>query len=149
MRRTSLVVSDLHLGGPEGFQTCMPAGVTRMVAFFRWARGLQGGDRGVDLVLAGEAVDFLAEPDDESQPRERWTWTPFATDEALALSKLERILDRTADVWRALSEFVAASGEFAVLLANHGVELSLPRVRRAVETWTERSASEVEELSLV
>lgn len=130
MKKTVLVVSDLHLGGSEGFQMCTPAGAAQLASFFHWAGGLQRSESGVDLVLAGDVVDFLAEPDDQGQPRERWTWTPFVADEALVLAKLERILARTAEVWQELSEFVVASGTLTILLGNHDVELSLPRVRR-------------------
>lgn len=126
--KTVLVVSDLHLGGPDGFQMCPPAGAENLTAFFQWACELQKRQGDVSLVIAGDVVDFLAEPDDERKSRERWTWSAFA-EEALALAKLERILARTASVWRALSQFVAASGELSVLLGNHDVELSLPRVR--------------------
>jgi len=130
MAATVLVVSDLHLGGPEGFQMCTPPGQERLRAFFRYASSLVAPDRPVHLVLAGDVVDFLAEPDDEAAPREKWTWTAFARDEALAQAKLDRILRRTALVWDALAGFVAAGGNLALLLGNHDVELSLPRVRR-------------------
>jgi UDP-2,3-diacylglucosamine pyrophosphatase LpxH len=130
MKTTVLVISDLHLGGPEGFQMCTPPGVDRLAAFLRWAGTLRRESRQVHLVLAGDVVDFLAEPDDEARPRAEWTWSAFAADEALALDKLERILERTRAAWDALSDLVAGSVALTLLLGNHDVELSLPRVRR-------------------
>jgi UDP-2,3-diacylglucosamine pyrophosphatase LpxH len=130
MTTTVLVVSDLHLGGPDGFQMCTPPGQARLAAFFRHAAALGAPGRSVHLVLAGDVVDFLAEPDDSRAAPKDWTWSAFVGDEGLALDKLERILGRTAPIWDALGAFVAGGGSLTLLLGNHDVELSLPRVRR-------------------
>jgi UDP-2,3-diacylglucosamine pyrophosphatase LpxH len=125
-----VVISDLHLGGPEGFQMCTPEGVHRLAAFLA-SLGDDGATASqIHLVIAGDFVDFLAEPDDEEMPRESWKWSAFCEDEALALRKLERIFERTVPVWWELERFLACRGALSILLGNHDVELSMPRVRR-------------------
>jgi UDP-2,3-diacylglucosamine pyrophosphatase LpxH len=123
-----LVVSDLHLGGQEGFRMCSPAGAARLAAFFRHAAAERAaGAADVHLVLAGDVVDLLAEPD-AAAPAEP-AWSAFAADPELALAKVERILASTAPVWDALRDFVADGNALTVLVGNHDVELALPRVR--------------------
>jgi UDP-2,3-diacylglucosamine pyrophosphatase LpxH len=121
---TVFVVSDLHLGGGDGFRMCERQGQARLATFFEWVAAQAGGAAPVELVLAGDIVDFLAEPDPDG------SWSPFAEDEALAAIKLQRILDDTAPVWDGLAACVKGGVRLTLMLGNHDVELSFPKVRR-------------------
>jgi UDP-2,3-diacylglucosamine pyrophosphatase LpxH len=146
MRRL-FVISDLHMGGrPDeydqsgrivrpGYQICNA--YEELIGFVDWvaARGRQPRDGGeaeeVELVINGDIVDYLAD-DDFSQPglgAQVWT-----VDEADAVTKLERIAERTRcrhgrGVFEALRDFLGAGHRLTLLLGNHDVELSLPAVR--------------------
>src|SRR5262249_4337377 len=78
----------------------------------------------LDLVVAGDFVDFLAAPPHAS-------WTP---DPAAAVAKLEGVMNAPspfAPVFDALGRHVAAGHRLTVLLGNHDVELGLPQVQAA------------------
>jgi UDP-2,3-diacylglucosamine pyrophosphatase LpxH len=119
-----LVISDLHLGGDDGFEICSRQGRQRLAEFIRWAGELRGAAQDVHLVINGDIVDFLAEKDAQG------TFAAFTADERVAAEKLERIFGRTAPVWDALEGFVRRGGELTLLIGNHDVELCLPRLRR-------------------
>jgi UDP-2,3-diacylglucosamine pyrophosphatase LpxH len=125
MKREIYIVSDLHLGGEPGldgapgFQMCPPSTQKQMAAFFgRLPAPSQ--ERDVQLVMAGDIVDFLAEKE----------FSAFTADEKQAGAKLEQIMNRTAFVWDSLAEFVKGGGALTMLLGNHDIELSLPGIRR-------------------
>jgi len=118
------VISDLHLGGREGFRMCERAGQAKLAAFLRWVAGHAGAGAPVHLVVAGDIVDFLA----EANPDE--TWSAFTADEDLADRKLERILEDTAEVWDAMAACVRGGTDVTILCGNHDIELSLPKLRR-------------------
>lgn len=124
--RRMFVVSDLHLGGrppsagDPGFQMCSAEGQARLAQWVRFCKDQIGGARRTEIVLAGDIVDFLAEE----------TFAPFTADDAAATKKLATVLDRTAPIWDALRDFVAAGGELTLLLGNHDLELCLPGPRR-------------------
>jgi UDP-2,3-diacylglucosamine pyrophosphatase LpxH len=112
------VVSDLHLGGPAGFQIFnLGASFGRLVDHLRMRAG---SDRRVGLLINGDLVDFLAE-------------RPFLHfDPDGAIDKLDRIVadGAFAPVWAALKQFAAASNcHLIVNLGNHDLELALPWVR--------------------
>ena len=65
-------------------------------------------------------MDFLAEEE----------FAPFTIQDAVAGQKLERIMQRTDEVWRSLQLFAASGSKLVLLLGNHDVELSLPSPRR-------------------
>lgn len=121
------IVSDLHLGGPDRFRMCSPAGAARLAEFVQYVTRTKGN---VHLVLAGDVVDLLAEPDEP--PPAKPTWSAFTAEADAALDKLRRIFESTADVWTALADLVAAGHALTVMLGNHDVELALPRVRAAL-----------------
>ncbi len=120
------IVSDLHLGGEPpsegdpGFQMCSAEGQARLARWVGYCREQIDASRRTEIVLAGDIVDFLAEK----------RFAPFTADDGAATAKLATVLQRTAPIWDALREFVAAGGELTLLLGNHDLELSLPGPRR-------------------
>ena len=125
MKKTLFVISDLHLGGTPAsdgkpsFQMCSPSGRARLAEFIRYAGAQRTSDCAVTLVLAGDIVDFLAEEE----------FTPFTINDAVAAQKLERIMQRTDEIWQALQLFAASGSKLVLLLGNHDIELSLPASR--------------------
>jgi UDP-2,3-diacylglucosamine pyrophosphatase LpxH len=118
--KTVFVISDLHLGGVPGFQICSPAGQKQLASFIRWAKDQHTPDLDIHLVLAGDIVDFLAEPE----------FAAFTADDNSACRKLENIFRNFADVWDALREFADSSAQLTLMLGNHDVELALPGPHR-------------------
>ncbi len=116
------VISDLHLGGADGFQMCGPQGQALLAEFIAWVTAQHRSALGAHLVLAGDVVDFLAET----------PATAFTRDEREAARKLEQIFARTAPIWSALAAHVRAGARLTVLLGNHDVEMSLPAPRHAL-----------------
>ncbi|HKV09947.1 MAG TPA: metallophosphoesterase [Thermoanaerobaculia bacterium] len=114
------VISDLHLGGPPGFQIFNSgAEVEKLVNALR-ASDPNRPDRRVALVVNGDLVDFLAE-----RPARHF-------DPAGAVDKLNRIVKDPAfaPVFRSLQKFAATRNRSLVItLGNHDVELALPWVR--------------------
>lgn len=90
METTIFVVSDLHLGGAKDFQMCSPSGQARLAQLFEWIAGQAGTGRRIELVIAGDIVDFLAVED-----KGGGTWSAFTSDEGEALWKLESIFRST------------------------------------------------------
>jgi UDP-2,3-diacylglucosamine pyrophosphatase LpxH len=116
MARSVYIVSDLHLGGPTGFQITPPAAQRRLAAFVRRVAARPGSH----LVLAGDVVDFLSESGD----------APFVGDEAAAARHLTTLIDRNREVFDAFALAARDCDRFTVLLGNHDLELCLPAVRR-------------------
>jgi UDP-2,3-diacylglucosamine pyrophosphatase LpxH len=113
------IISDLHLGGPPGFQIFNSGSeLTRLVESL--CADTPTPPRKIALVVNGDLVDFLAE-------------RPFAYfDPSGALDKLDRIVkDETfSPVWAALRRFVNADHRRLVInLGNHDLELALPWMR--------------------
>jgi UDP-2,3-diacylglucosamine pyrophosphatase LpxH len=123
MGKTLFVISDLHLGGAEGFQMCSVEGRARLVQFIDWAWARKRDGAEIHLVLNGDIVDFLAEEDETG-------FTAFVVDEKKALRKLAHIAQGCEEVLAALRRFTTAGNRLTVLIGNHDVELSLPAVRR-------------------
>lgn len=121
-RKSLFVISDLHLGGADGFQICTARGRRRLAAFLRSIPELTPQGSQPHLILAGDIVDFLAEA----------PFAAFTTDDGQATGKLARIMDHgdTADIWSALHALVARGHPFTLMLGNHDLELSLPGPRR-------------------
>ncbi|HSR66693.1 MAG TPA: metallophosphoesterase [Acidobacteriota bacterium] len=124
------VISDLHLGGEEGFQIFNQGDL--LADFIDHLRQLPG-DRRVCLVINGDLVDFLAEPD------------PRHFDPTGAAGKLDRILaDPSFDmILPSLQRFLLTSRRhLAVTLGNHDLELALPWVReRLIERISDGDAT--------
>jgi len=126
-----IVISDLHLGGNDKAQMMSRPEV--LADFIRelpeaWSDSPPlGEDEELELVIAGDFVDFLALP---APGEERGVaWTP---DPAVACAKLEAAMGGTfRPVFDALGEHVRAGHRLVVLIGNHDVELALPSVQRA------------------
>jgi UDP-2,3-diacylglucosamine pyrophosphatase LpxH len=118
-----IVISDLHLGGVDGFQICSREGRKRLAHFVDWAGGQMSEVDNLRLVLNGDVIDFLAERDDAGG------FSAFCADEAEALRKFRRIADSCEDVFSALKRYVSTGSGLTILLGNHDIELSLPAVR--------------------
>jgi UDP-2,3-diacylglucosamine pyrophosphatase LpxH len=78
----------------------------------------------VELVIAGDFVDFLAIEQQES-------WTPDAT---RAREKLEKTMreEPFRDVFTALGRLLTAGHALTILVGNHDVELALPAVQESL-----------------
>lgn len=61
MKRTLYVISDLHLGGTEGYQMCGAAGQVRLAEFVLYLSARQAQGEQPHLLLNADVVDFLAE----------------------------------------------------------------------------------------
>src|ERR1039458_26244 len=125
--RTIFIISDLHLGGePEpanrGFRICTHE--AELAGFIDSIMGLQ--DAAIELVLNGDVVDFLAERTGDTAPY----WTAFHYPEQAAVECLDRIVNRSADVFNALKGFLGKGHRLVILPGNHDIELNLPAVRR-------------------
>jgi UDP-2,3-diacylglucosamine pyrophosphatase LpxH len=119
-----VVISDLHLGGSEPYQMSQHQ---RLAGFVAGLPKLLSSGEVLDLVIAGDFVDFLA-----TAP-----WSPWTPDPEAAVAKLASIVGRPgqdgfAPIFDALGEHVAAGHRLTVLLGNHDLELTLPPVRRAL-----------------
>jgi UDP-2,3-diacylglucosamine pyrophosphatase LpxH len=131
------VISDLHIGGryptsnatdDRGFRMC-----TRVADLTRFVVGLaerraRGAD--VELVINGDFVDFLAEEGADSDGEGEPVFVPFVSDPAEAERRFDVIAGRDAPLFDELRRLVEAGGRLTLLLGNHDVELSFPRVRR-------------------
>jgi UDP-2,3-diacylglucosamine pyrophosphatase LpxH len=127
------VVSDLHLGGEGEARQIFNQGeaFAGLVAqLLKTKRADQA------LVINGDLVDFLAEPDARY------------FDPTRAADKLDRIIkDKSfVPVWDALREFVKAKGrQLVITLGNHDLELALPWVRDHLLAELSRGSGEARE----
>lgn len=115
----AIVISDLHLGGKPPFMMSRP---NRLAGFLDGLPSKLAGDEQLELVIAGDFVDFLAIPKQSS-------WTP---DPAEARDKLKcTMADASpfAAVFAALGRLIAAEHRLTIILGNHDVELALPAVQ--------------------
>jgi hypothetical protein len=131
------VVSDIHMGGPHGFQILKRGG--RLGALIA-DLATRKPDRQVALVLNGDVIDSLAEE---------------GIDGYIALRRPERMMARIFEdpafkpVWDGLKTFVHAPNRHLVILTgNHDIELSLPPVERAIRQYLIGDASTPEEHAL-
>lgn len=111
------VISDLHLGGKEGFQI-FNAGAEAWWLIDQLTA--EPPKKRIALLVNGDLVDFLAEENARCFDPEN------------AVTKLERIVGDPAfaPVWQALQRFAQKKGRRLIInLGNHDVELALPWVR--------------------
>lgn len=114
MRRV-VIISDLHIGGAEHPMLGHPEVLT---GFLEQLASDPRRDE-IELVIAGDFIDFLAE-----SPFEPWTVT-----EAEACRKLEAAFQRNEALFDGFARCARHLGRSTVLLGNHDVELAYPRVR--------------------
>jgi UDP-2,3-diacylglucosamine pyrophosphatase LpxH len=114
------VVSDLHMGGSEGFQIFRET--KRLANYIRWVAGQRPGGH-VALILNGDVIDTLAE-----------NITGYlAVDEAVSI--VQRIMRDPSfgQIWDALADFVKVDGRaLIVVIGNHDLELAFPTVQQAI-----------------
>jgi UDP-2,3-diacylglucosamine pyrophosphatase LpxH len=108
------VISDLHLGGREGFQIF--GSTAELCWLIGHVAGLEAGRHA--LLINGDFVDFLAE-----EPC-------LAFDPHGAIDKLDGIWKRFGLVFKALQRLLATPDRLLIInLGNHDLELGLPWVR--------------------
>jgi UDP-2,3-diacylglucosamine pyrophosphatase LpxH len=112
------VVSDLHLGGPAGFQIFNSgAELTRLIEHLR----IVSPEKKIALLINGDFVDFLAE------------LPSLHFDPAGAIGKLDRIATKDpsfTSIFTALKKFANTKNRRLIVnLGNHDLELALPWVR--------------------
>jgi UDP-2,3-diacylglucosamine pyrophosphatase LpxH len=113
-----IVVSDPHMGGEPPVMMSRP---DRLASFIHGLPSLRQADEDLELVIAGDVVDFLAIP-----PRTAWTPAPVAACDKLARTMRDPSF---APVFEALGRHVAVGHGLTVLLGNHDLELALPQVQ--------------------
>ncbi|XHR31037.1 MAG: hypothetical protein ACFUZC_10835 [Chthoniobacteraceae bacterium] len=134
------VCSDWHLGGSSdaldgqgkietpGSQICRST--KALTDFIDWIRSQANAVNEIELVINGDMVDFFA-PDADYDP------VCWLGDEDKAVKRLSEIADRTRGPdgrgpFEALRDLLAAGCALTILLGNHELELSLPKVRAAL-----------------
>lgn len=115
----AIVISDLHLGGSPPYMMSQPM---RLAAFLDALPSKLSADEHLELVIAGDFIDFLAIPKQSS-----WTPEPTEARDKLKLTMAEG--SPFAPVFAALQRLVAANHRVTILLGNHDVELALPAVQ--------------------
>ena len=118
-----IVISDLHLGGEASPMMSCPE---ILAEFLRGLAGHCESDEELELVIAGDFVDFLA-----VAPYSAWTPEP-----ELACEKLQKVMESQhfGPIFEALREHVQKH-PLHILLGNHDVELALPPVQEAFERF--------------
>ncbi|WP_437545619.1 metallophosphoesterase [Sorangium sp. So ce367] len=117
MRRV-IVISDLHIGGHKSPMLGHPE---VLADFLRQLAAYEGHDE-LELVIAGDFIDFLAE-----EPLEPWTPT-----EDRAVEKLEAMFQRLPSLFNAFALCAQRLPRFTILVGNHDIELAYPRVRESL-----------------
>jgi UDP-2,3-diacylglucosamine pyrophosphatase LpxH len=119
--RRIIVISDLHIGGE---QPSMMSSADRLAGFIETLPSRARPDESLELVIAGDVIDFLAEA-----PFTSWTADPGE-----ARRKLRRVMNDPAfaRVFAALNKLVAAGHALTILIGNHDLELALPSVQDAL-----------------
>ena len=116
--RRVIVISDLHIGGE---QPSMMSSADRLSGFIEALPAQARPDESMELVIAGDFIDFLAEA-----PFTSWT-----ADSRQARTKLRRVMNDPAfaSVFAALNRLVAAGHSLTIMIGNHDLELALPAVQ--------------------
>jgi UDP-2,3-diacylglucosamine pyrophosphatase LpxH len=118
----AFIISDLHLGG------AMPAMMSHsneLAAFINELPKHLRGDEALELVIAGDFVDFPAIALDDRQ--EAWTCSPER-----AVDKLKQTMrEQDAPVFEALGGFVRNGHRLTVIVGNHDLEMAIPAVQQA------------------
>jgi UDP-2,3-diacylglucosamine pyrophosphatase LpxH len=97
-----------------------------LASFLDWIPTQKAADEELELVIAGDFVDFLAVP-----PFAAWTADPV-----VATQKLQTTMNQEpfACVFDALGRLVERGHRMTVMLGNHDLEMALPQVQDALLT---------------
>ena len=153
MRRRLFVVSDLHLGGSRDSVSAIGEAILGSALFtsgpafsefVRWitAEYNKNHDELTELVINGDIFDFLC----ELGPIPAGAAADWFANEQLAMDIAETIgreFGAADGPLAALRDFVARGGELTLLIGNHDVELSYPRVRAWLKTQLESPGRKV------
>lgn len=118
----AVVISDLHLGGSSPHMMSHP---DQLAKFLKSLPMRLQADERLEVVIAGDFIDFLAIPAYAS-----WTVDPRA-----ARDKLERTTSGDspfAPVFTELAGLLRLRHNLTILVGNHDVELALPGVQEAL-----------------
>jgi UDP-2,3-diacylglucosamine pyrophosphatase LpxH len=127
-----IVISDLHLGGKAPTMCSQPGA---LAAFIDKVPSTAGADEDLELVVAGDFIDFLSITPYKS-------WTP---DPAEAVEKLRDTMSDKSfkPVFDSLGKLVAMGHHLTILVGNHDVEMALPQVQNAFLQGIEAGAKQV------
>jgi len=113
------VISDLHLGGQEPAMMSKP-GI--LADFIDWLPSQRENNKPLELVIAGDFIDFLAIPECKA-------WTQ---DSAEAVNKLSDTMRGSfKPVFDALGRHLNNHHRLTVLVGNHDIEMTYPAVQDA------------------
>lgn len=116
------VISDLHLGGDAPTFMSFPKVLAEFIdGLPQRARA----DEAIELVVAGDVIDFLAIALDGRT--DAWTDDPRRAE-----AKLQKAMARDHEVFAALGRHVRGGNGLTILLGNHDLELALPGVQQAL-----------------
>ena len=146
-----LVISDLHLGEDlrpiatsVSLLRQLATLVRELVAFLTHYSQHRLGSRPWRLVINGDLIDFMSMqimPDAAPATDEERRYG-LGHGEPESLTKLDRVLGRHPEIFRALASFVAAGNELVLVVGNHDVEFHYPSVqRRFLESLVELGAA--------
>ena len=137
--RELFVISDLHLGGlrganPEDRGFCINPHGDKLAAFVKQlGQRAQANRHAVELVINGDLFDFLAlESATPVGVAVAPLWVPFIEDSELALGALRQVLAQERAFFDELRDFLSFGGDLTLVLGNHDLELSLPRLRETL-----------------
>ena len=99
------IISDLHLGGTEKPVMSRP---DLLATFIHWCRQKREGSGSVELVIAGDFIDFLA-----IEPYESWTETPER-----AMKKLKVLFEESSPflcIFEELRKFIEDDHQLTII----------------------------------
>jgi len=114
-----IAISDLHLGGVEPHMMSQPK---RLADFISSLPKRLQKDETLELVIAGDFIDFLAIPEFKS-----WTYDPVE-----ACEKLDSTMCHPSffvPVFNSLAHHVSSGHRLTVIIGNHDIELALLNVQ--------------------
>ncbi len=134
------VISDLHLGGcrfikeaGRGFQIFSHAD---LLAEFINNLALDDSGNKIELVINGDFIDFLTD-----EPIEGRGWSAFVSDQQKAICALDRVIENNKIVFNALRSLLSNGKSLTLIIGNHDIELSLPKVRNYLFDYLDESKS--------
>lgn len=128
MGKSKVIISDVHLGeGREGvnYNPWQEFQHDALLCEFLqyYSSGRYGATQELELILAGDFVDFLQIRHDAA--------FPLAVTEDISLAKLEKCRQAHPMVWAGLSQFLAQPGKtLTILPGNHDVDFYFLPVRQ-------------------